>query len=79
MVRYFDEIVMVIGDESSFRRGVLLATNENDVLLTFKPQRILTVGNRVTERLRAEQRGFFCEEFRDAINRFVINPTVFSG
>jgi hypothetical protein len=46
MVRYFDEIVMVIGDESSFRRGVLLATNENDVLLTFKPQRILTVGNR---------------------------------
>jgi hypothetical protein len=24
---------MVIGDESSFRRGVLLATNENDVLL----------------------------------------------
>jgi hypothetical protein len=41
---------------------------------TFKPQRILTVGNRGYRATTSGTARFFCEEFRDAINRFVINP-----
>jgi hypothetical protein len=70
----FDEIVMVIGDESSFRRGVLLATNENDVPFTFKPADIDSWEPGLPSDYERNSAGSSAKNFGDAINRFVINP-----
>jgi hypothetical protein len=75
MVRYFDEIVMVIGDESSFRRGVLLATNENDVLLYVQTATDIDSWEPgLPSDYERNSAGSSAKNFGDAINRFVINP-----
>jgi hypothetical protein len=62
---------MVIGDESSFRRGVLLATNENDVLLV---QTATDIDSWAPSDYERNSAGSSAKNFGDAINTFVINP-----
>lgn len=75
MMRYFEEIVMVVGNENNFRRGVLLVNNDNDVILYVQntnDKNEWDIGMQTDyERNNANTNG---RNFGEAINRFIVNP-----